>query len=77
MDLTNATLQQITLTATVHTTVETVEGGDTATEDYTNDVVAKAPDETNVWLPWIIISVILLGLYVGFKAMAARRGTKF
>ncbi|HIF17118.1 MAG TPA: hypothetical protein EYQ85_07720 [Candidatus Poseidoniales archaeon] len=77
VDLTNATLQKITLTATAHTTVESVAGGDTATEDYTNDVVAKAPDEANSWLPWIIISVILLGLYVGFKAMAARRGSKF
>ena len=77
VDLTNATLQKITLTATIHTTVESVAGGNTATEDYTNDVVAKAPDEANSWLPWIIISVILLGLYVGFKAMAARRGTKF
>jgi hypothetical protein len=77
VDLSNATLQKIILTATIHTTVETVEGGDTATKDYTNDVVAKAPDEANSWLPWIIISVILLGLYVGFKAMSARRGAKF
>jgi hypothetical protein len=77
VDLTNATLQKITLTATAHTTVESIAGGDTATEDYTNDVVAKAPDEANSWLPWIIISIILFGLYVGFKAMAARRGSKF
>ncbi|MDC0056513.1 hypothetical protein OAJ94_05625, partial [Deltaproteobacteria bacterium] len=77
VDLTNATLQKITLTATVHTTVETVEGGDIATADYTSDVNAKAPDEPNSVLPWIIISIILLGLYVGFKAISARRGAKF
>ncbi|MBT6972259.1 MAG: hypothetical protein HOA04_04055, partial [Euryarchaeota archaeon] len=58
-------------------TVESVDGGDTATATITTDIVAKAPDEPNTWLPWIIISVILLGLYVGFKAMGARRGSKF
>ena len=77
VDLTNATLQKIILTATAHTTVESVDGGDTATLDGEFEPVAKAPDEPNSWLPWIIVSIILLGLYVGFKAMAARRGSKF
>jgi asparagine N-glycosylation enzyme membrane subunit Stt3 len=77
LDLSTADLAQIQLSAYATTTVQTVEGGDQSSETITRNVVAPTPDEPNSWLPWIIISVILLGIYAGVKGLAARRGPKF
>jgi uncharacterized membrane protein len=78
LDLSEATLQQIEITAYATTTVVTEEGGDRAAFTIsTMDVVAEAPDEPNSWLPWIILSIIAFGIWAGIKAMASRRGPKF
>ena len=77
LDLGNASLSNIQLTAYATTTVESVDGGGEDALSNTFKVNAKAPDEPNTWLPWIIIGVILIGIYAGLKGMAARRGPKF
>ena len=77
LDLSNASLGTIELTAYATTTVESVSGGDSAAYSNFFEVNADAPDEPNTWLPWIIIGVILVGIYAGVKGMAARRGPKF
>jgi len=77
LDLIDANLGNIELTAYATTTVESVSGGESGAFTTTFKVNADAPDEPNKWLPWIIIGVILVGIYAGMKAMAARRGPKF